>query len=240
MTGWSLGATSDYLTLKYDAAGTLLWARTYDGGGQDAPASVAVDGGGNAWVTGVSGSDVFTIKYDRSGNPVFSDRFASPGPPTVSGVALDSWGNATVAFSAAGDIFALRYGETPTVTGPLSFLAVEPCRAFDSRDPVLGGPNPLPGPSDQTIALAGVCGVPTTAKAVSLNVTAVGATQPGNLVLFPAGQSAPLTSVINYSAGQTRANNATVGLGPNAALALRVNQGGGTVHVLVDVVGYWQ
>ena len=105
------------------------------------------------------------------------------------------------------------------------------------RDPALGGPNPLAGPSDHTIPLAGVCGVPSTAKAVSLNLTAVGSTAPGNLVLFPAGQTAPLTSVINYSAGQTRANNATVGLGPNADLALRVNQSGGSVHALVDVVG---
>jgi hypothetical protein len=39
---------------------------------------------------------------------------------------------------------------------------------------------------------------------------------------------------------KTRANNATVGLGPNAGLGLHVSQGGGTVHVLVDIVGYWQ
>ena len=82
--------------------------------------------------------------------------------------------------------------------------------------------------------------MPASAKAVSLNVTAVGATQPGSLALFPADQTPSATSAINYSAGQTRANNATVGLGTNAGLGLRVSQGGGSVHVLVDVVGYWQ
>lgn len=242
VTGSSMGAggTSDYATVKYDSAGNLLWARTYDGGGEDRPAGVVVDSAGNAWVTGVSGNDVVTLKYDPAGNQVFSHRFVSPGPAAVAGVALDSWGNATVAFSAAGNVFALRYGEAPVRIGPLSLRSLDPCRAFDSRESALGGPNPLAGPSDHVLALAGVCGVPATAKAVALNVTAVGATQPGNLVLFPAGQTVPLTSVINYAAGQTRANNATVGLGPNAGLGLHVSQGGGTVHVLVDVVGYWQ
>jgi hypothetical protein len=90
------------------------------------------------------------------------------------------------------------------------------------------------------VTLAGVCGVPATAKAVSLNVTAVGATQPGSLALLPADQTASATSSLNYSAAQTRANNATVGLGPNSSLGLRVSQGGGSVHVLIDVVGYWE
>jgi hypothetical protein len=242
VTGSSIGATgnSDYATVKYDSAGNLLWSHTYDSGGEDTPAGIAVDGAGNAWVTGTSGSDVVTLKYDPSGTQVFSHRFVSPGPATVAGVAVDGWGNATVAFSAAGDIFVLRYGQAPLTTGPLSFTTLGPCRAFDSRDAALGGPDSLAGPSDHVLPLAGVCGVPASAKAVSINVTAVGATQPGSLALFPADQTPSATSALNYSAGQTRANNATVGLGANAGLGLRVSQGGGSVHVIVDVVGYWQ
>jgi len=241
VTGSSVNATgnSDYVTVKYDGAGNLLWARTYDGGGDDAPAGVAVDGAGNAWVTGASANDVLTLKYDASGTEVFRHQFVSPGA-TVAGVAVDGWGNATVAFDAAGDIFALRYGEAPTTKGPLAFRTVEHCRAFDSRDAAIGGPNPLAGPSDHVIALAGVCDIPSSAQAVSLNVTAIDASSPGSLALFPAGQTASSTSAINYAAGQARANNATVGLGTNAGLGLRVGQGGGSVHVLIDVVGYWQ
>ena len=242
VTGSSVGGggTTDYATVKYDPSGNLLWTRTFDDSSDDVPVGIAVDGAGNAWVTGTSGNDVVTLKYDPSGTQVFSQRFVSPGAATVAGVAVDGWGNATVAFSAAGDIFVLRYGQAPVEAGPLSFRTVDPCRAFDSREATLGGPSPLAGPSDHVIALAGVCGVPASAKAVSLNVTVVGATQPGSLGLFPADQTPSATSAINYSTGQTRANNATVGLGTNAGLGLRVSQGGGSVHVLIDVVGYWQ
>jgi hypothetical protein len=191
-------------------------------------------------VTGTSGNDVVTLQYDAGGAQVFSHRFVSPGPATVAGVDVDGWGNATVAFSAAGDVFVLRYGQAPASIGPLVLTTVDPCRAFDSRDPTLGGPNPLAGPSDRIVALAGVCAVPASAKAVSLNVTAVGPTQPGSFSLFPADQTSSTTSALNYSTGQTRANNATVGVGTNASLGLRVSQGGGTVHVLIDVVGYWE
>jgi hypothetical protein len=65
-------------------------------------------------------------------------------------------------------------------------------------------------------------------------------TAPGDLSLFPAGTPAPLVSAINYRAGQTRANNAIVGLSGAGALAVYCNQGSGTVHVILDVNGYFE
>jgi hypothetical protein len=52
-----------------------------------------------------------------------------------------------------------------------------------------------------------------------------------------------MTSVINFSTGQTRANNAIVGLatdGEGDLAARAFVGGGGTVHLVLDVDGYFQ
>lgn len=60
------------------------------------------------------------------------------------------------------------------------------------------------------------------------------------LRLYPADQAAPPASTLNYVAGQTRANNAIVGLSPSGALAIRCAQASGTAHVVLDVTGYFE
>jgi hypothetical protein len=74
---------------------------------------------------------------------------------------------------------------------------------------------------------------------VSVNITAVDASADGHLRVFPAGTPRPTTSVINFRAGQTRANNAVVRLGA-AAVTLFSGQPAGTVHVVVDVNGWFE
>lgn len=124
---------------------------------------------------------------------------------------------------------------------PLSLYTVTPCRLVDTRDPAgpLGGPA-LAASSNRSFTAAGQCGVPVTAKAVSVNVTVTQATAAGDLRLYPGGTSAPFTSVINYGAGQTRANNAIAALGAAGDLAVQSDQTSGTVHLIVDVTGYFQ
>jgi hypothetical protein len=237
VTGSSTGSNGDldYATLAYDPAGKLLWARTFGGGGDEVPSGLAADAAGVVWVTGTAGNDALTVEYDSEGRLVLANRYPLPGPPEVAGVVARG-GTATVALTAAGDIFTLRYGRP---SGPTSFYTVAPCRAFDSRDGSNGGPDPLAGPSDRTLSLAGRCDIPDSALALSLNITVVGGTHAGNVTLFPAGNPAPPTSSINYAPGQTRANNITVATGLRAGLALRVSQNGGSVHVVIDVVGCW-
>jgi hypothetical protein len=132
-------------------------------------------------------------------------------------------------------------------TGPVapppatSFYTVKPCRRVDTRVAGLGGPLPLSAGSLTRLALAGApCAVPATARAVSLNVTVTGPTSAGHLRLFPAGGAEPLASALNYTAGLTRAKNAIVGLGGAGEIAVRVEQAAGTVHVIVDVNGYFE
>ena len=88
--------------------------------------------------------------------------------------------------------------------------------------------------------VGGYCGVPATAKAMSLNVTVVSPSAGGHLRLFASGTPRPGCSSINYASGQTRANNAVVSLGPDVDLIAYVSQPSGTTHLVVDVNGYFQ
>jgi hypothetical protein len=102
-----------------------------------------------------------------------------------------------------------------------------------------GGPA-LAAKTERSFTLASRCGIPASAKALTFNVTATGATAAGSVVLFPGGISAPSTSTLSYAAGATRANNGIVALGAGAVLRVRSNQASGTVHLTLDVNGYFQ
>ena len=127
-----------------------------------------------------------------------------------------------------------------------AFYVVAPCRVIDTRGPIdpFGAPALAAG-AIRTFSLApspsfaGECGISPTAWAVSVNVTVTGSTAPGLLKLYAAGTAVPTASVINYSAGQTRANNAVVALGTGGGFSVSCAQASGTVNFIVDVNGYF-
>jgi hypothetical protein len=129
---------------------------------------------------------------------------------------------------------------TPNLTG-LHYFTVVPCRIIDTRnaDGPLGGPA-LNAGANRNFTITNGCGVPSTAVALEVNVTVTQPTAPGSLVLFTAGTANPGTATIDYSAGQTRANNAVVAPDPTGAITVNCNQGSGTVHFILDVNGYFQ
>ncbi|MEW5876153.1 MAG: hypothetical protein AB1752_13355 [Candidatus Zixiibacteriota bacterium] len=99
------GTNVDFVTLKYDPNGTLLWSETYDGpaSGNDRPYAILVDAAGNSYVTGVSAgsgtlSDYTTLKYDPSGNLLWEKRYNGPGSQNDSAwaMAMDGAGNILV------------------------------------------------------------------------------------------------------------------------------------------------
>ena len=76
-----------------------------------------------------------------------------------------------------------------------------------------------------------------------MNVTAVSPTDLGDLRVFKAGPLVPSASVLNFSSGQTRANNTIVSLGEGGGITVQndmVPGSGGSVHVLIDVLGYFR
>jgi hypothetical protein len=90
--------------------------------------------------------------------------------------------------------------------------------------------------------VTGVCGIPSDAVTVSVNITVVSPTGSGHITVFSGNASVPATSTLNYGNGQTRANNAvlllsTDNLGTLAAQAVLTS---GQVHLLIDVNGYFK
>jgi hypothetical protein len=126
---------------------------------------------------------------------------------------------------------------------PASYYTLTPCRLIDTRNPVgpYGGPA-LAANADRSFSLAGQCGIPTTAQALAVNLTAVAPTQGGDLRAFPAGGAAPVTSALNFGVGQTRTNNAILPVANDGTggLTLHLDMGTGTMQVIMDVLGYFQ
>ncbi|MES1244185.1 MAG: hypothetical protein ABUT39_21450 [Acidobacteriota bacterium] len=138
-------------------------------------------------------------------------------------------------FNGVSDVFVYTAGAAPAS----DFYTVAPCRALDTRSA-----SPLSSGVAGLAALHGVCGVPATAVAVAVNVTAISATGSGNLRVYPGDVEPPAASSMNFQAGVTRANNAILPLAYDGTgtlgLLASVSGGSGTVHVVVDVVGYFQ
>jgi hypothetical protein len=73
-----------------------------------------------------------------------------------------------------------------------------------------------------------------------VNLTVTEPTALGHITVYPQGTPKPATSTLNYRAGQTRANNAIVAIGPGGAITVLSGQPSGTVHVIIDVNGYFR
>ena len=113
-----------------------------------------------------------------------------------------------------------------------TFAAVTPSRALDTR--TTGGPVAARG--TRTVQIAGRGGVPAGAAAVVATLTAVSPTSSGHLTAWGGGTQ-PKVSILNFTAGQNRANLVMI---PIPAGQLRVfNASGGPVHLLLDVAGYY-
>lgn len=126
---------------------------------------------------------------------------------------------------------------------PQGFHTLAPCRLVDTR----AAPGPLAGPAlpagaSRTFALASSpCGVPPSARAVALNVTAAAPPAAGYLTLHAGGSLLPSTSTLNFAAGRTRANNAILPVSADGTASLAVaNAAPGPVDVLLDVTGWFE
>ena len=124
------------------------------------------------------------------------------------------------------------------------FFTVPPCRVLDSRIPSPNGPSspsPFRAPYSASFGFfRGQCGIPTEGvRAVVVNVTVAAPTADGHVTFYPP-YTFPTGSTINYRAGQTRANLSIVGVDENALVGMDIVQPSGSVHIILDVSGYFE
>ncbi len=124
------------------------------------------------------------------------------------------------------------------------FYSLSPCRLFDTRNttgPAAAAPS-LAASSLRTFSVAGKCGIPASATAVSVNASAVAPTTAGEIRLFPGNGISPNPPVVSlvFAAGQTRANNALVYLSTDGLQTIAAqNLATGSTHFLLDVNGFY-
>jgi hypothetical protein len=124
----------------------------------------------------------------------------------------------------------------PTPPGRKLFT-LAPCRLFDSR---LAG-SALAAGAVRRLAAPGTCGIPATARALSVNLTVVAPAAPGYLSLLPGDPATAEVSTINFGPGSIRANNAVFPLVADGSGTFEVvNHSAGQVHFLIDVNGYFE
>jgi hypothetical protein len=147
----SSGLDDDIVTLKYDSAGTLLWAIPHDSGGFDRAVAIAVDALGNTYVTGIGGmsnanvGDMMTISYDPAGAQRWvalrDNGFNTVEQPT--GIAVDGDGNVVVIGGSvepsgalecpagSADAVTLKYSSMGTLLWERRFDEPHPSGCFD-------------------------------------------------------------------------------------------------------------
>jgi len=130
VTGNSSG---DFATVKYNAAGTEMWVRRYDGpaAGGDWANAIAVDASGNSYVSGSSYGnsttkyDFATLSYDPSGAVRWTERYNGPANDydTPYSIAVHSSGDVYVSGSSGGsgtglDYTTIKYAPAVTSVAP--------------------------------------------------------------------------------------------------------------------------
>lgn len=127
------------------------------------------------------------------------------------------------------------------VAGDAPVQSLTPARFLDTRsigetiDGVSQAIGPtLPG-SEIELQVGGRNGVPLDAKAVIVNVTAVGATETGFVTVHPCVEPRPNTASLNHVAGVNRGNELIASLDASGKLCIYTSA---AIHLTADVVGY--
>ena len=123
------GDNINYLTAKFNNAGTALWTRSYNGTANDSDIAnnLSLDTAGNVYVTGNSkgagsGFDITTIKYSSAGMQQWVARYNGTASGNDKGncISTDDSGNVFVAGSAyntvtGSDLILLKYKNAGTL-----------------------------------------------------------------------------------------------------------------------------
>ncbi len=126
---------------------------------------------------------------------------------------------------------------------PLKYHPIAPCRVVDTTDPAMGGPA-LVADAVRTFQVQGNCGVPVGAKAAVVRLKVSVPTSTGVMSAYPSNVSLPSNSTIQFDGGEPELSMGTIvalsTLANDLAVSPNKMTAGGTVHLLIDVFGYFQ
>jgi hypothetical protein len=125
-----------------------------------------------------------------------------------------------------------------TASSASSYVAISPTRILDTRKGVGAAKAQIKSNGSINVTVAGANGIPADATAVAVNLTSVDSTKNGLITAYPAGQSLPGVSNLNYPAGSATANMAILPIGTNGQVTFE-NSSTGPTDLLADVAGYY-
>jgi uncharacterized repeat protein (TIGR01451 family) len=250
----TIAASADLAVTKVDTpdpvlpGGNITYTITVTNNGPSTAASVSLSDtlpAGTTFVSlpSVAGWSCTTGATVSCSNPSFAVGSAvftltvAVDPSVVDGTVLTNTATVSSATAEAnpGDESGTA---TTTVSSSGSFFFGTQCRAVDTRSG-----SPLQNGVPRTFALHGVCGIPVTAKAVVVNITVLSATGNGDLTVYAADATPPAITLMPFRANITRGQFFITQLSLDAAGEVAIQAsvaGNGTVHVLIDVMGYFE
>jgi hypothetical protein len=170
----------------------------------------------------------FDAKGDVTDVPASAFTFRSDGDFVVTVVANDG----TLDSLPASRVVSIR---TDTRRLPLGFAALNPCRAYDSRDARLAPEGQLKAGVARTIPLTN-CGVDARAASVAVNITVVSPAAAGHIIAFSPNQGTANATALTFDpVTSPRANNILAPAdGGSITLVSAVD-----TQVVIDVTGYF-
>lgn len=115
------------------------------------------------------------------------------------------------------------------------FESYRPMRMVDTRYGF--GAKTVEANLDQDVIIGGRFGIPADVTAVAMNVTAIGATEPTSILMWPAGTPKPLVGMVSVPSSAIHGQSAIVGLGYGMFSLSATN---GRAEVIVDITGWFR
>lgn len=117
----------------------------------------------------------------------------------------------------------------------LRYASVQSARAYDTRSS--GTKQPVAAGKTVTFDIAGKAGIPPEARAVSINLSAVGPVANGYARMWPGGATSSPITILNYTKGQSITGQVTVPLDGSGKLTLFTSA---QSHFTFDMTGYYE